>query len=84
MRRYHIMVEVDHWSREQAIKTFEDLCFKLKVGEYKEDNVATTREYPFPSTITEVGQRPLSVLDRLNRIEKEIENRMGGLSEDAA
>lgn len=84
MRKYHIRVEVDHWSREQAIKTFEDLVFKLKVGEWKEDNNATTAAYPFPSHVTEIGPAPLSVLDRLDRIEREMDNRMGGFSEDAA
>lgn len=81
---YHIRIDVEHFSRAEAIKKFEDLYLKLKLADWKEECQATTGAYPFAKTSVEIGPIAPSVLDRLARIEQEIETRLGGLSEDAA
>jgi len=81
---YRIRIEVEHFSRGECIKKFEDMVFKLKVADWPEGGEAIAGGYPMPTTNTDVGAIAPSVLDRLARIEQEIEIRLGGLSEDTA
>jgi len=81
---YRIRIEVEHFSRDECIKKFEDMVFRLKLAKWPEGGEAIAGGYPMPSTNTDIGVITPSVLDRLARIEHEIETRLGGLSEDAA
>jgi len=82
--KYRIRIEVDHFSRDECIKKFEDMVFRLKLAKWPEGAEAIAGTYPMPVTSHDVGAIAPSVLDRLDRIEQEIANRLGGLSEDAA
>ena len=81
---YRIAVEVEHFSRDECIRKLEELVFKYKLGGWPEEKEASSGGYPMPKTVVEVGPIKPTMLDRLERIEREIETRLGGLSEDAA
>lgn len=81
---YHIRIDVEHFSKAEAVKKFEELYLKLKLGDWREECQATSGAYPFAKTSVEIGPIPPSVLDRLARLEREFDSRLGGLSEDAA
>ena len=83
MKRVHrIRIEVDGISRDHCVDVFERLVFRLKAQDWPELN--ETKETEMLLTYVAIAPIAPSVLDRLVRIERELETRLGGLSEDAA
>ncbi len=83
MKRTHrIRIEVDGVSHDACIEAFEKLVFKLKAAEWPVLN--ETKETAMLKTDVAIAPIAPSVLDRLARIERELDTRLGGLSEDAA
>jgi hypothetical protein len=81
---YRVRIEVDHYTRDEAIHKLEDIVFKLKAKSWPQENIFQAGEYPNPKVIVDMGPIAPSVEDRLARLEREFEYRLGGLSEDAA
>ena len=83
MKRIHrIRIEVDGISHDHCVEAFEKLVFKLKAEGWPELNEA--KETAMLKTDVAIAPIAPSVLDRLARIERELETRLGGLSEEAA
>jgi hypothetical protein len=83
MKRTHrIRIEVDGVSHDHCVEAFEKIVFKLKADGWPELN--ETKEAAMLRTDVAIAPIAPSVLDRLARIEREIDTRLGGLSEDAA
>jgi hypothetical protein len=83
MKRTHrIRIEVDGVSHDHCVEAFEKIVFKLKADGWPELN--DTKETAMLRTDVAIAPIALSILDRLARIEREIDTRLGGLSEDAA
>ncbi len=80
-RTYRIRIEVDGVSHDHCIEKFEQLVFKLKADGWPELN--ETKEVANLKTDVAIAPIALSVLDRLTRLEVEIETRLGGLAEVA-
>jgi hypothetical protein len=83
MKRTHrIRIEVDGVSHDHCVEAIEKIVFKLKADGWPELN--DTKETAMLRTDIAIAPIAPSVLDRLARIEREIDTRLGGLSEDAA
>jgi hypothetical protein len=81
-RTHRIRIEVDGVSHDHCVEAFEKIVFKLKADGWPELN--ETKEAAMLRTDVAIAPIAPSISDRLARIEREIDTRLGGLSEDAA
>lgn len=79
---YRVSIRVDHVSREKAIEHIEAVIFKLKGQNWPTENTATIGLPPSPAVFVEMGPILESVEERLARIEREFDYRLGGFSSD--